>query len=63
MRPDTQVASLDRFAEGHTSEAIIGGVAPSLSSPETLLLGRLDEQGRLRYSGRTHSLRPAQGRS
>ncbi|WP_346534376.1 ATP-dependent DNA ligase [Micromonospora sp. DPT] len=49
-----------KYRAYHTTEAIIGGVTPSLSNPETLLLGRLDEQGRLRYIGRTHALRPAQ---
>ncbi|MEV4481728.1 ATP-dependent DNA ligase [Micromonospora coxensis] len=49
-----------KYRAYHTTEAIIGGVTPSLSNPETLLLGRLDEHGRLRYAGRTHSLRSAQ---
>ncbi|MBM0229498.1 hypothetical protein JNW87_32535 [Micromonospora sp. ATA51] len=44
----------------HSTEAIISGATPSLGNLETLLLGRLDEHGRLRYTGRTHPLRPAQ---
>ncbi len=43
-----------------TTEAIIGGVTPSIDNPETLLLGRCDQQGRLRYTGRTSPLRPTQ---
>ncbi|MGC4797158.1 ATP-dependent DNA ligase [Micromonospora saelicesensis] len=43
-----------------TTEAIIGGVTPSIDNPETLLLGRCDQHKRLRYTGRTSSLRPAQ---
>ncbi|WP_345638708.1 ATP-dependent DNA ligase [Rugosimonospora acidiphila] len=39
-----------------TTEAIIGGVTGTLSAPQTLLLGRLDARGRLRYTGRSHSL-------
>ncbi|WP_159450974.1 hypothetical protein [Micromonospora cremea] len=42
-----------------TTEAIIGGVTPSINNPETLLLGRCDQHGRLRYTGRTNPLRPA----
>ncbi|MET8355125.1 MULTISPECIES: hypothetical protein [unclassified Micromonospora] len=39
-----------KYRAYHTTEAIIGGVTPSLANPETLLLGRLDEHGRLRYT-------------
>ncbi|GLH98834.1 hypothetical protein Pa4123_41090 [Phytohabitans aurantiacus] len=39
-----------------TTEAIIGGVTGTVSDPETLLLGRHDLTGRLRYVGRTHTL-------
>lgn len=39
-----------------TTEAIVGGVTGSLHAPNTLLLGRLDRRGRLRYTGRTHPL-------
>ncbi|SCG77897.1 ATP dependent DNA ligase domain-containing protein [Micromonospora inositola] len=49
-----------KYRAYHTTEAIIGGVNPHLTNPEILLLGRLDEGGRLRYTGRTHALRPDQ---
>ncbi|MET7752377.1 ATP-dependent DNA ligase [Micromonospora sp. NPDC005367] len=39
-----------------TTEAIVGGVTGNLRGPDTLLLGRYDRWGRLRYTGRTHSL-------
>ncbi|MFD0784895.1 ATP-dependent DNA ligase, partial [Micromonospora azadirachtae] len=39
-----------------TTEAVVGGVTGSLRSLDTLLLGRLDRQGKLRYTGRTHPL-------
>jgi ATP-dependent DNA ligase len=45
-----------------TAEAIIGGVTGSLTNPDTLLLGRLDDTGRLRYVGRTHPLAAGQRR-
>ncbi|MER5338475.1 hypothetical protein [Micromonospora sp. NPDC002717] len=38
------------------TEAIIGGVTGSLCEADTLLLGRFDRSGRLRYTGRTHPL-------
>ncbi|MCW3819597.1 hypothetical protein ONA91_34690 [Micromonospora sp. DR5-3] len=40
------------------TRAVIG--APG--DPATLLIGRFDRRGRLRYTGRTHPLRPAQRR-
>ncbi len=43
----------------HTIEAIIGGVTGSVSAPRALLLGRWDEQGRLRFLGRTHAIASA----
>ncbi|BCB74500.1 ATP-dependent DNA ligase [Phytohabitans flavus] len=39
-----------------TTEAIVGGVTGSVSDPATLLLGRYDTNGRLRYVGRSHQL-------
>ncbi|MEU4778294.1 ATP-dependent DNA ligase [Micromonospora sp. NPDC023633] len=45
-----------KFRTRITTEAIIGGVTGSLRNPETLLLGRFDRRGRLRYTGRTHPL-------
>jgi hypothetical protein len=43
-----------------TTEAIVAGAIGSISQPDALLLGRLDQQDRLRYVGRTHPLTPAQ---
>ncbi|MEU7802618.1 ATP-dependent DNA ligase [Micromonospora arborensis] len=39
-----------------TTEAVAGGVTGSLRNPHTVLLGRRDRWGRLRYTGRTHPL-------
>ncbi|MFD6563087.1 ATP-dependent DNA ligase [Micromonospora profundi] len=39
-----------------TTEAVAGGVSGSLRRPDTVLLGRRDRRGRLRYTGRTHPL-------
>jgi hypothetical protein len=38
---------------------MVGGVTGALRDPDTLLLGRLDPHGRLRYLGRTSPLSPA----
>ena len=43
--------------------AIIGGVTGNLHRPETLLLGRFDPAGRLRYTGRTGALFKGHGRN
>lgn len=45
-----------------TTEAVVGGVTGTVSRPETLLLGRYDDIGRLRYTGRSHPLTAAQQR-
>ncbi|SCL73640.1 ATP-dependent DNA ligase [Micromonospora peucetia] len=45
-----------KFRRHLTTEAIVAGVTGSLHSLETLLLGRFDRWGRLRYTGRTHPL-------
>ena len=39
-----------------TSEAIVGGVIGPIEAPEVLLLGRIDERGRLRVAGRTSNI-------
>lgn len=39
-----------------TAEAIVAGATGSVAAPVSLLLGRLDAGGRLRYVGRTHRL-------
>ncbi|MFF0702798.1 hypothetical protein ACFYVC_21095 [Streptomyces tendae] len=36
-----------------TTEAIVGAVTGSAAAPRTLLLGRYDDTGQLRYTGRT----------
>jgi ATP-dependent DNA ligase len=40
-----------------TTEYIIGGVTGSLQRPVTLLLGRFDDRGVLRYTGQTHPVK------
>lgn len=42
----------------HTTEAVIGGITGTLARPQILVLGRYDEDGRLRPVGRTVLLRP-----
>lgn len=37
----------------HTTEAIVGAVAGHLAVPSGVLLGRYDDEGRLRYAGRS----------
>jgi hypothetical protein len=39
-----------------TAEAIIGGVIGPLQAPQALILGRIDDSGRLRVAGRTSGL-------
>ncbi|WP_091561718.1 ATP-dependent DNA ligase [Micromonospora pattaloongensis] len=51
-----------KFRHRSTTEAIIGGVTGPLAQPETLLLGRYDAAGRLRYAGRSHPLGAGQRR-
>ncbi|KMO93795.1 ATP-dependent DNA ligase [Streptomyces roseus] len=41
-----------------TTEAVIGAVTGTLARPQLLLLGRYDQDGRLRAVGRTVALRP-----
>lgn len=49
-----------KFRTRLVTEAIVGGVTGSIRSPVTVLLGRFDRRGRLRYTGRTHPLTGAQ---
>ncbi|MEU4476478.1 ATP-dependent DNA ligase [Micromonospora sp. NPDC023966] len=49
-----------KFRTRIVTEAIVGGVTGNISSPETVLLGRFDRRGRLRYTGRSHPLTAAQ---
>ncbi|WP_446210412.1 hypothetical protein [Micromonospora sp. IBSANI012] len=44
------------------TEATIGGVTGSLGNPSTLVLGRFDRRGHLRYTGITHPLAMVQRR-
>ncbi|MCX5327859.1 ATP-dependent DNA ligase [Streptomyces sp. NBC_00140] len=48
-----------KYKARHTVEAIVGAVTGSLRAPTTALLGRCDESGRLRYTGRTTTLNTA----
>lgn len=45
-----------KFRTRIVTEAIIGGVTGSIGRPETVLLGRFDRRGRLRYTDRSHPL-------
>ncbi|TCB87343.1 ATP-dependent DNA ligase [Micromonospora zingiberis] len=45
-----------KFRTRIVTDAIIGGVTGTIACPESLLLGRFDRRGRLRYTGRTHPL-------
>ncbi|MFE9207475.1 ATP-dependent DNA ligase [Micromonospora sp. NPDC007230] len=45
-----------KFRTRIVTEVIVGGVTGSISNPETVLLGRFDRRGRLRYTGRSHPL-------
>jgi hypothetical protein len=49
-----------------TAEAVVGGVIGPLHAPQVLILGRVDDGGRLRVAGRTGPLpvplRNAKGR-
>ncbi len=47
------VRSWRKYKVRVTTEAVIGAVTGSLAAPRTLLLGRYDRAGRLRYVGRT----------
>ncbi|MEU9740159.1 ATP-dependent DNA ligase [Micromonospora chersina] len=49
-----------KFRTRIVTDAIVGGVTGSIRSPETVLLGRLDRRGRLRYTGRSHPLTTGQ---
>ncbi|WP_433531233.1 ATP-dependent DNA ligase [Micromonospora sp. CA-263727] len=49
-----------KFRTRIVTEAIVGGVTGGIRDPVTVLLGRFDRRGRLRYTGRTHPLSGAQ---
>ncbi|MFE1206183.1 ATP-dependent DNA ligase [Streptomyces sp. NPDC058762] len=46
-----------------TEDAVVGAYAGPAAAPRTLLLGRYDAQGRLRYVGRSTTLPQASGRA
>ncbi|MEU4477558.1 ATP-dependent DNA ligase [Micromonospora sp. NPDC023966] len=45
-----------------TVETLVGGITGPVTDPDTLLVGRCDDRGRLRYLGRTHPLHRQQRR-
>jgi hypothetical protein len=45
------------------SEVLVGAVTGSLAAPRTVLLGRYDRAGRLKYTGRSTTLSQAAGRA
>lgn len=49
-----------KFRTRLVTEAIVGGVTGSIRNPVTVLLGRFDRRGRLKYTGRSHPLTGAQ---
>ncbi|WP_343239598.1 hypothetical protein [Streptomyces sp. SID9913] len=46
-----------------TQDAVVGAFTGSAAAPRTLLLGRYDDAGRLRYVGRSTTLPRAAGRA
>ncbi|MFG2466117.1 ATP-dependent DNA ligase [Streptomyces canus] len=48
-----------KYKSHETTEAIVGAVTGSPVAPHTLLLGRYDDDGQLRYTGRTTNLTQA----
>ncbi|MEU1918399.1 hypothetical protein [Streptomyces massasporeus] len=57
------VRSWRKYKVRVTTEAVIGAVTGSLAAPRTLLPGRYDRAGRLRYVGRSTALSGAAGRA
>ncbi len=55
-RHDRSRAAWQKVRAHHTAEAIVGGVVGPLNAPDALLLGRHDDEGRLRVVGRTGPL-------
>jgi ATP-dependent DNA ligase len=49
-----------KFRTRIVTETIVGGVTGSIRDPDTVLLGRFDRRGRLRYTGRSHPLNAEQ---
>ncbi|MFI0141888.1 ATP-dependent DNA ligase [Streptomyces luteogriseus] len=61
--PYLPVRSWRKYKVRVTTEAIVGAVTGSLAAPRTVLLGRYDRAGRLRYTGRSTTLSQAAGRA
>ncbi|AEV86808.1 ATP dependent DNA ligase [Actinoplanes sp. SE50] len=55
-RPGTR--SWTKVRTRDTAEYVVGGVTGTVDHPVTLLLGRYDRTGTLRYTGQTHPVRP-----
>ncbi|WP_346094325.1 ATP-dependent DNA ligase [Streptomyces olivaceiscleroticus] len=60
--PGKRAGGWRKYRVRESTEAIVGAVTGSLHRPGTLLLGRLDATGRLRYVGRTTQLTAALAR-
>ncbi|WP_342668494.1 ATP-dependent DNA ligase [Streptomyces ochraceiscleroticus] len=54
--PGKRAGGWRKYRVRESTEAIVGALTGSLHRPGTLLLGRLDAGGRLRYAGRTTQL-------
>ncbi|TWD13137.1 ATP dependent DNA ligase-like protein [Streptomyces sp. T12] len=52
-----------KYKVRHTEDALVGAHTGPAAAPRTLLLGRYDAAGRLRYIGRTTTLPQAAGRT
>lgn len=50
-----------KYKVRETTEAIVGAVTGPVAAPRSLLLGRYDDDGRLKYTGRTTTLGLAAG--
>lgn len=53
---ESKVRGWEKARVRHSSDAIVGAVTGRVSAPSSLLLGRLDTEGRLRFIGRTTPL-------
>jgi ATP-dependent DNA ligase len=59
-RPRSARAAWVKTRAVETREALVGGVIGPLRRPDSLILGLVDERGRLRVAGRTTPLTPAE---
>jgi ATP-dependent DNA ligase len=60
-QPD--VRAWRKYKARHTEDAIVGACTGSPAAPRTLLLGRYDTDGHLRYAGRSTTFPQAAGRA